>query len=427
MAEENGKKEGQQQQQGQQQQEQGAQPKQIVITNSVTDALNGFLTKKSETLTKVAQMEIAKVEESRGASKKEEGKEEGQQQGAQQQKQEGQQQSQQKQEGAQGANKKEEGKQEGQQQQGQQKEEGEQSAFGLKKDNKKQEDIKIEKFEDLLPVVNKELGLSLKDNKEIGKLFEVTKGWRADSQKLKDTNEELDKMKGIFENLPENFIRGMQAYYDGKDWQKEVGNVPKFDFGKPVEKQNVKDLVSHFYPNKFKDEDFDAETPSEALQIAIDASKDKFVTEKTNRDNLRVTESTKASARVEAYNNSISGSVDNLKKSFPDIIPEAEADISGILKGGPAEMVKLFVDSKGNVRKEAAELLMFAKYGKTEMMRMMGAASHIAESRANEDILTRGADQPGQGKKGGGKQDSISDQTKSFLSEIAQFKNKKTF
>lgn len=302
------------------------------------------------------------------------------------------------------------------------------SLFGNKVNKKKDAPAKIEKVEDLIETANKELGFSFKDLGDTTKMFETAKKWRSDSQTLVEVQKEAENYKAILEGLPENFITSIDTFYKGGDWKKAIGDVPKFDFNKPVEKQNTDKLVEHYFPGKFTEADFKEETPSAALQIAIDASKDKFITEQKAREDARAAQRTKASNDLEKFKASVSGSVDHLKQSFPDILPEIESEISGILTGGAKEVVNLIFNKDGTVKKEAAEQLMFLKHGKTEMLKMMHAASNIAETKSNEDILTRGADKPGEGvKRDQRKTETISEGTKNLLGELGQFKTKKTF
>lgn len=309
------------------------------------------------------------------------------------------------------------------------------SAFGIKtKKAKKGADINFEKIEDLYPQIKSIAGLDIKDKKDLNKFFETVNKFRSDSQKLgtelEKEKEEKTAFKAIFEGLPENFVGAIDAYYKGEDWKKIVGDVPKFDFNKPIAKQDVNELVKHYYPGKFKDEDFEAEEKSDALKIAQDASKNQFITDQKARETERAQRTEKATKELEGRKVSVKSSAKYLKQSFPDVLPEAEAEIVAALTGGPNEVAKMFFDKNGNCKEEAAELLMFAKHGKSELTRMMNAASRRAETVANEDILTRGADTPGAGVKKEGNQGNkgkISDGAKQVLDELSIFKTKKSF
>lgn len=305
------------------------------------------------------------------------------------------------------------------------------SVLGLStKKGKKEPEVNFEKIEDLYPQIKKIAGLDIKNPKELKKFFETVEKFRTDSQSLGKEKEEKEAFKAIFEGLPENFIGAIDAYYKGDDWKKIVGDVPKFDFNKPIAKQKVDELVKHYFPGKFKDEDFEAEEKTDALVIAEQASKDKFITEQKSRETERATRTEKATKQLEAQKVSVKSSAKYLRQSFPDVQPDAEAEIVGMLTGGPAEVAKVFFNKDGSCKEEAAELLMFAKHGKSELTRMMNAAARRAETVTNEEILTRGADTPGAGiKKEGNQGDKgkISDAAKRTLGELDIFKTKKSF
>lgn len=268
------------------------------------------------------------------------------------------------------------------------------SVFGIgnkKTDPKKQ--MTIETPEHILEAVKK-FGVEAKDIKELPKFFDVAQKWREDSQKLGTVQKEAENFKQILEGLPAEMIQGIQAYYKGEDYTKVILSKPKFDFSQPTEKQDVKALVNHYFPNEFTDDDFAEETPSKTLEIAKKASIDKYEIEKQRYSERLSREQENATKRLEAIKSSVNGSVNSLKQDFPDVDEDTVGEIQSILEGGPEKVFEFFFNSDRTLKQDAAKRLMLAAHGESEIKRMMDVSAHVAETKVNEEILTRGADRP---------------------------------
>lgn len=302
------------------------------------------------------------------------------------------------------------------------------SAFGLKngkQDKKPGTEVAIETPEHLFEAVKSTFGQEVKEMKDMTKVLESAKKWRADSQKLEETSREATGLREILENLPEHMVESIQKYYKGEDYMAPFKSLPKFDYKETAEKQDIKELVNHYFPGEFTEEDFAEETPHKSLQIAITASKDKYTVEKSSLETKRADEMLKADNRLAAIKTSVTSSVNHLKQTFPDTLEENVKDIQSILEGGQQAVLGLIFNQDGTVKPEAAEGLMFLKHGKSEIEYMMQAAGHIAETKVAEDLLSRTADGP-KPKTGKGVE-QMSDKAKKLINEFSTFKNKTTF
>lgn len=299
------------------------------------------------------------------------------------------------------------------------------SVFGLNKAKGKQQDIVVENLDQVLDVVKSKFGIEAKEVKDLPKFFESAQKWRADAQKAETLEKENSNYKNILEGLPGEFIDAIKMHYDGEDYNKAFANKPKFDYNKGFEKQDIKQLVDHYYPGKFTEEDFTDEEPSSALEIAISSAKDKFNIEKQSIDSRRATETDRANKRLESFKSSVSGSVEHLKRNFPDMTNDDIQDVKSVIEGGPNTILSFFMNQDGTIKQEAAEMLAMAKHGKNEIERMMEAASNQTEGRINEELVTRGADGPKPKKSVAA--DNISDETRRMLQELGSFKKNKTY
>jgi hypothetical protein len=119
-----------------------------------------------------------------------------------------------------------------------------------------------------------------------------------------------------------------------------------------------------------------------------------------------------------------------LEQSFPGVDKEVVSEANQILSGGMKELQKLFLNNDGTLKKEAAKYIMLAKHGEEEMKKLATISAHRAETKANEDILTRGADKPNP-KKGGNGNDGapkISKEVEKQINDLDQgYGQKKVF
>lgn len=296
------------------------------------------------------------------------------------------------------------------------------SVFGINKKTSKPADLVIDTPEQLIEAVNKTFGQDLKTLQDMPKFFESMSKTRANAQKFEESQKEVEKYKNLLESLPQDFLDGMQAYMSGEDYTKVFTDKPKFDFNKAADKQDIKELVNHYFPGKFTDDDFTEETKSAALEIAMTAAKDKFNVEKQTKDGQRVATEAGAKQRLDNYKKSLSDSVEHLKKSFPDMEDVDLQEAAHALEGGMQGVVGMFFNQDGTVKQEAAEMLMWAKHGKSELQRAMEAASHITETRINEEMVSKGADRPNPTRQQQGAPATISDDTKKLIADLQTFK-----
>lgn len=268
------------------------------------------------------------------------------------------------------------------------------SVLGIKNPNKKTGDnvVVIEKPEDILGIIKKDFGQDYKDIKEVSKFFESTQKWRKDSQDLVKIKSEHDNIIAVLDATPVDIIEAIKLHHNGQDYMAAFKNRPAFNFDIPVEKQNIEELVNHYFPGKFTPEDFSEEIPPSALEIAISASKDKYNYTKATRDNESAMREQNAKARLQSIDASVQGSLNYLTQSFPNADQEVTKTISSTLEGGIQKVAEMFYNSDGTVKQDAAERLMLALHGKSEISRMMKIAERQAESKTNEDLVTRSSD-----------------------------------
>ena len=280
--------------------------------------------------------------------------------------------------------------------------------FGGKKKvgakEKKKDEVVFENFEQVATVLKKDFGQDVKEIKDLGKFLTSAEGWRKDASKFKDTEKKVAQFENIFTEMPEPLLDAIKTHFNGGNWEEPIKNRPKFDYSVDVKKQDTKALVNHYFPGKFTDEDFTAESKSPALEIAEQASIDKFSTEKIGYESKRTADVAKGKQKLELRRASVAGSVSALKESFPDLPDSDIKEISSVMESG--DINSLFFNTDGSFKKEAAEMLALARHGRSVISQFMDVAAKRGANEAAEDLVTRGADKPNPVKTTGGEKPS---------------------
>lgn len=258
--------------------------------------------------------------------------------------------------------------------------------FKAKKEDKKENKVKIESFEDIPSVIKTKYGQSIKDAKDLPKFLETVDKWRSDSQNLEKVNKEKENAIAVFENLPADLLEDVKAYYRGEDYKATRENNT-LDFSKSADKQDEKKLVKHYFPDDFTDSDFESDEPSKDLKIAIKAAKDRYNLDKTAREQRAKSQVETAKQKEKAFKSSVEGSVKALKSDFPEMADDVVTNIKDTLESG--SLVSVFYNSDGTLKANAAKMLALAQHGEEFIGQLMEIAQQRGESRATEEFVER--------------------------------------
>lgn len=304
--------------------------------------------------------------------------------------------------------------------------------LGLNKTKPKQNELTIEKPEDVLGVIKSKYGQDLKDIKELPKFFESVDKMRLNSQKFEETNTKLSALEKELTELPSEFHEAFDLFAKGLDYSKAFTGKSAIKLDVPFEKQDKKALVNTYFPGKFTDEDFaeDADNKSEILKMAEEAAETKFKAEKQNYDSQRAAMAAKAENQVKLEKQAASSSVNNLKQRFPDIDTETFNSVKDVVEGGAQKIMSLFFNKDGTVKPETALKLLMAEYHEDIMESRLGQQEHAIETKVNEEILSRGADRPNPTRTNGGAPEKIDPEIQKQIDEMKQvgsMSNQRTF
>ncbi len=223
-------------------------------------------------------------------------------------------------------------------------------------------------------------------------LTESVPKFREQAQKLGETEKKVTEFTNIFEKLPETLFNAVKAHITGNDWKEEINKAPKLDFNKKVDDHDKKILVETYFPGKFSKDDFDSEEENKGLEIAYEAAKRSYVSDKTGFDGKRQAMIENESKRQEAFTRSVGSSVDKLKNDLPHVNEMALKDVSQLMEEGPQAIFAELFNDDGSYKEDAATKIAMLKHGFKTMETYMKIAANQAETEVNETFVAKAPD-----------------------------------
>jgi len=232
--------------------------------------------------------------------------------------------------------------------------------------------------------------------KDVNTFFSSVDKWRNDSQKYTEVSEEYKDVVAGLEDLPQPIKNAITAYAEAKDYYKAfTESGERLNYNLPFEEQDKEAVVQHYFSKKFEklndkfDEDeIDEDEYKERVDDLYDAAKTIYEVDKAKFDSLRVDLQKEIEAERAAIKKSANDSVENLKKEFPDFSAKDLQRIRQHLVNGDIE--NLFYEKDGSYKKNAAEMIALALYGKPLIEKIAKKSERKGESKANERLVSRG-------------------------------------
>lgn len=235
----------------------------------------------------------------------------------------------------------------------------------------------------------------------VEKATKAFNGHRAQAQKAGELENKINDINKSFENMPAPLLEAFSAWANGEDYKEAIINSNGIDYSKSSEKQDMKSLVNSFFPGKFTEEDFEEHeyTNNSALEIATQASLDKFNTIKGQRE-LAAKNAIETQKRyIESFDASVASAVSRITEELPyytdkAAIPAIKADTAQLhtLRGTVLE--KYFLNADGTVLPGAAARMAMLRDGQSIISAIVDRENQKAASKATEQIVSRGADTP---------------------------------
>lgn len=224
------------------------------------------------------------------------------------------------------------------------------------------------------------------------KFMEVATGWRKDAEEKTRVEEENVTLRSIYERLPDGLAEAVLAFTEARDYKPFLQDALNgVDYTKPFAEQDKQALLKKYNPDLEVNElDFeDKDDPT--VKVITNTLKKSFELDKQQLESRRADIAKTQQARAGAIQQSIVGSVNELSKALPSIKKEQLTELQKLMRSGDP-VAPLIYDKEGNYSAQAAENLYYAKFGKSEVSKLV----KIVEKLQNElaDLTGRGGEEP---------------------------------
>jgi len=278
--------------------------------------------------------------------------------------------------------------------------------------------------------VNNKFGFDLNTQEGIKKFAVVIDKQRKDSQSLADVETRLQKTIDSLEGMPDILYRPVMACFQDEDWEGILSdNTTKLDFTKGVDTYSDEELLTAYWPGEFSKEEISAykddpdEKESREVRSHVKLAKTQFgkdtkVYHKTRTDLVK-----KAKNKKIALSTSAKSSVASFKASFPKVDVSSLKQVENVLHSGDSRTIlNLFIDTEGNYKAGAAEMLWYAMNAKDELSEKQEVIE--TQSANTKDLVIRSTKTP---KTHGAKTQSASQEVNSIAHVVQSAKRKKTY
>ena len=237
---------------------------------------------------------------------------------------------------------------------------------------KKEKDVSFKDFDEVNAYVNKKY--QVKDPEGYGKFLSNVEQWRNDSQKFEDVSRQFENVVNGLNSLPMEIQSAILAWNKGEDYRdtfkKYASNV---DFTRDFGAHEVKDIMDHFFPGEFDDEDVEDYKNNPQVKAAYEmARKTLYPQAKKSMEKQRADIEREVKEQDERLRSTARGSVESLRESFPSMGDRDIVKVEKILSSGDdSQLVGLFKNADGSCKKDAAKVLAMALYGADQVNELL--------------------------------------------------------
>ena len=259
--------------------------------------------------------------------------------------------------------------------------------------------IEIKEWVDGATYLSKETGIEVKELSDISKVVKEFKTYKEQVEGLPDLKSKVTNFENIWAKMPDDLHKAMNAWLKQEDYRsilkKELSET--IDITVPFEKQDEKTLLDFFHPGKFSIEDYEDEE-NKAVKFALDNIKEKEFPNYVKsigdaRTNYRKNLDLQKQDHEDKLKTSATESFTTLTKNMNLAEPNKQA-IAKVMDGGDRVLYSIFFTDDGKWKADAAEKINYLLHAKSDLEIAKKVITNQAMSKANEEIVTRGADNP---------------------------------
>lgn len=243
-------------------------------------------------------------------------------------------------------------------------------------------------------------------------------------ESLKDYQTKVSQYDAVFENMPSELYEAIDAHLKGQDWKTPIVSRPNLDFTKTVETQPEETLVEAYLPSQFTREDWEEYRSDDAdpqlkraMDLAINSSKEKFLNERKEIENLQTTRLNEATEKQRAFEGSVSRSIAHLEKSIEGL---DSGYVEGLKKNLNLNKLRdIFLEKDGSFKEDAALKMVMAENGYSMMDQYKTIATRKTETKERQAALERTPDKPKAKTKGADAAGTVSPEVQARLDQIS--------
>ena len=276
---------------------------------------------------------------------------------------------------------------------GEEKKEGdEEDPFGIMSGKGEEKKEEIKSIEDLSKAIKD--GYDIND---VSTFLNSADKWREDSQKYSDLEKNHGNLVDGLASLPQPIKDAITAWGNAGDYEEAFYNAGnRLDFDMSFSDHDREDIVAHYFPERLQsladkkanDENFKDEDYEERVKDLYASAEPSYKRDKEAFETQRATYLQQQQDAQKAVKDSARSSVDGLKQAYPNFSREDLQRINQRLVTG--DIVSEFINKDGTYKKDAAEKLALAMFGKSVIKNVQEKAKRDAGNKATEEVVGRG-------------------------------------
>jgi hypothetical protein len=286
---------------------------------------------------------------------------------------------------------------------------------------KQQEQVSFNDLNEAISFLSEKTGMDMKSPSDLATLVDSYSSIKSERERLLNENNDILRFKQVFETMPDDLFNAVNLWASDKDYRDflraEISE--KLDFSKPFHKQDKEAIVNFYYPGKFSKEEL-SEEGNQKVAFALEQAEAKYSKDQDelkNRPSYRdkyLEEERKYKEKLDSSRKKAEDYFNSLNVNLND---EQKKAVNDIIKGGQVSVLREFVNDDGTWKEDAYEKALYMKHAKEIIDTMEKFISRRVESKANEQFVQRGKDEPG--KQRPGQQTSHSeDEVKAFVKNL---------
>ena len=249
----------------------------------------------------------------------------------------------------------------------------------------------IKSFDEGASYLGEKLGLEIKSPGDFSKVVSRIDELNTSIGTMQEDMSKLADYKAVFENMPDDLFAITSKWLNEEDYHDEIQAVSRrnIDFSKSFSEHNLKDLIEHYNPGKFSEEDYLDMDDDRAMKAVADLTKQAYSADKRKYEGVKENHFKSVEATRKKFTASVDNSIAALASSVPYLKDHHKLKVASVLKNGASGILDLFVDNEGMLKPEAGKLVALAIYGDDAIAAQRKAGQNRGASKATEEIVRR--------------------------------------